>query len=103
MTVVDRCHMVAVRISVGRAGTVIPVQCGASAWWTASTTTACSWRSLTDSSSVAARRTSSARSWLRGVDPASGLATTWFPWRETSSSGLAPIRVRSGPVGSAKV
>ncbi|CUU54423.1 hypothetical protein Ga0074812_102433 [Parafrankia irregularis] len=66
---VGRCHMVAVRMSVGAAGTARPTQQGrrgrrdgqahaARASATASTTTACSCRPLAEAGSAAARRRS---------------------------------------------
>ena len=50
----------------------------------------CSWRSLVEARSDAARRWSSVGSPLRGAVPAIGWERTTSPARDTSSSGLAP-------------
>src|SRR5690606_4888489 len=101
---VARCHIAAVLMTEGRGWTASSEQNGRSCSTTASTTAACSRKSLSAVDSSAARRWSSTGSVLRGRDSAIGLARTLPPNRETSSSGLAPRNVLAnsgcGPRGS---
>ena len=98
---VERCQTFAVGSSTGSASWCSSVQSGCSAAKTASTTIACSWRSLADDPSASAFARSSSGSPARGAEPASGFARTSDPCRDTNNSGDAPTRMLPVPVGAA--
>ena len=99
---VDRCQMFGVSRRTGSGSHVSSTQNGRSVSATASTTIACSSRSLADETSASAFALSSSGSPDRGADPASGFERTSSPRRDTRSSGDAPTSIPSS-VGAAKV